>query len=63
MIKVLKRTAATEKKLLKSRENEDREAFSVTTRIEDDVRRRGDAAVESWSRKLDKVDLRRSGLW
>jgi histidinol dehydrogenase len=63
MIKVLKLTTAIEKKLLKLRENEDREAFSVAARIVNDVRRRRDAAVESWSRRLDNVDLRRRGLW
>lgn len=63
MIKIIKLTAAAEKALFKTRENEDREAFAVAARIVDDVRRRGDAAVESWTRKLDKIDLRRNGLW
>ncbi|HEY2119176.1 MAG TPA: histidinol dehydrogenase [Candidatus Acidoferrum sp.] len=63
MIKIIKLTAATEKALFKARENEDREAFAVAAHIVDDVRRRGDAAVEFWTRKLDKIDLRRNGLW
>jgi histidinol dehydrogenase len=63
MIKIIKLTAITEKALFKARESEDREAFVVAARIVDDVRRRDDAAVESWSRKLDRIDLRRDSLW
>ncbi len=63
MIKILKLSAATEKALLKARESEDREAFAIAARIVEDVRRRGDTAVEFWTKKLDKVDLLRMGYW
>ncbi len=62
-MKILKLNSATEKSLFKLRENEDREALRIAGRIVDDVRRRGDQAVTSWTRKLDGVDLQQDGLW
>ena len=63
MIKILRLSATTEHALLKDRESEDCEAFAVANRIVSDIRRRGDAAVESWTKKFDKIDLERTGLW
>lgn len=63
MIKILRLSATTEHALLKDRESEDCEAFAVANRIVSDIRRRGDAAVESWTKKFDKIDLGRTGLW
>jgi histidinol dehydrogenase len=63
MIRILKLSAATERALLKARETEDRQAFTIAARIVEDVRRLGDAAVESWTNKLHKTDLRMTGLW
>ncbi len=62
-MRILRLTATTEKALFKAREGEDREALRVAGRIAEDVRRRGDKAVEMWTRKLDKVDLARTGVW
>jgi histidinol dehydrogenase len=62
-MRILKLTAAVEKRLLRAREGEDSEAMKVATRIVGDVRRRGDAALEEWARKLDGADLKRDGLW
>ncbi len=63
MIKILKLTSATEIALFKARESEDRVAFAVASRIVADVRRRGDSAVEAWTKRLDKRELSRTGLW
>ncbi len=62
-MKILKLTPVTEKLLLKLRENEDHEALHIAGRIVQDVRRRGDLAVSSWTRKLDGIDLKHTGLW
>jgi histidinol dehydrogenase len=62
-MKILKLTPATEKTLLKLRENEDHEALRIAGRIVADVRRRGDLAVNAWTRKLDGIDLDQTGLW
>ncbi len=63
LMRTLKLTAATEKVLFKAREEEDRDALRVAGRIVEDVRRRGDKAAETWTQKLDKVNLSRAGLW
>lgn len=63
MIRILKLSAGTERALLKAREREDREAFEIAARIVEDVRLRGDTSVETWTKKLDKTDLRTTGLW
>jgi histidinol dehydrogenase len=39
------------------------EAQRIAARIIEDVRRRGDAALFAWTKKLDAVDLRRESLW
>jgi histidinol dehydrogenase len=62
-MRILKLTAAVEESLLRARESEDRQAMKAATRIVSDVRRRGDAALEEWARKLDRVELQRDGLW
>jgi histidinol dehydrogenase len=62
-MRILKLTAKTEAKLMKLREGEDRAAQRVASRIAADVRKRGDAALNAWSRRLDGVDLSREGVW
>jgi len=62
-MRILTLTAALERALFKAREGEDREALRVASRIVEDVRRRGDRALAAWTHKLDKVDLKRSGVW
>src|SRR5271165_1743296 len=62
-MRILKLTAKTEAALVKLREGQDRAALEVTARIVDDVRKRGDRALEEWSAKLDGVDVKGSGLW
>jgi histidinol dehydrogenase len=63
MMKILRLDAKTEAALMRAREGQDREALAVAAKIVADVRRRGDRAVEAWTKKLDGVDLRRDGLW
>lgn len=62
-MRILKLTPETEAILLKSREGRDRAAYRDAARIVADVKRRGDAALDHWSRKLDGVDLQYEGLW
>jgi histidinol dehydrogenase len=62
-MRIMKLTPKTEAGLLKLRRSHDREAYRVASRIVSDVRRRGDGALEAWSKKLDGTDLSRSGLW
>jgi histidinol dehydrogenase len=62
-MRILKLTAAVEKKLLRARHERDLEAERVAARIIADVRKRGDAALTVWVKKLDGIDLRRIGVW
>jgi len=62
-MKILKLTAVTEKKLFKAREKRDVEAERVAAEIVADVRKRGDKALFEWVEKLDRIDLRKDGLW
>lgn len=62
-MRILRLTSAVEKQLLRAREGRDRKAERVAERIIADIRHRGDAALNAWTRKLDRIDLRREGLW
>jgi len=62
-MRILDLTAATEARLIRLREGQDRAAYRASTRIVADVRRRGDASLDAWSIKLDGVNLRQKGLW
>jgi len=62
-MRILKLTAKTEAELLKLRETRDREANRTASRIVSDVQRRGDRALEDWTRKLDGTDVSGSRLW
>lgn len=62
-MRILKLTAVVEKNLLRARHERDREAERVAARIIADVRKRGDVALAAWAKKLDGIDLRRSGVW
>jgi histidinol dehydrogenase len=63
MMKILRLDAKREAALMRAREGQDREAIAVAGKIVADVRRRGDRAVEEWTKKLDRVNLRRDGMW
>jgi len=62
-MRILTLTPETEARLMKLRAREDLAAQRIAAQIVTDVRRRGDTALNAWSRKLDGVDLGRSGLW
>ena len=62
-MRILKLSEKTEAGLLRLRQTHDREAYRVASRIVSDVRRRGDRAVEDWTKKLDGTDLSQAGLW
>jgi histidinol dehydrogenase len=62
-MKILRLTPALENRLLSARQRSDALADRVAARIVADVRRRGDAALFAWSKRLDKTDLRRQGVW
>jgi len=57
MTRILKLNAATEKKLLRARQYRDTEAERIAARIIADVRKRGDAALFAWTKKLDRLNL------
>lgn len=61
-MRIVKLTPAVEKRLLRAQQR-DVEAERIAARIVGDVRRRGDAALFAWSKKLDGADLRRDGVW
>ncbi|HWY06313.1 MAG TPA: histidinol dehydrogenase [Candidatus Acidoferrales bacterium] len=62
-MRVLKLSPKTEAELLKLRQTHDRGAYRVAARIVADVQRRGDRALEDWTRKLDGTEISGSGLW
>jgi histidinol dehydrogenase len=62
-MRILKLTQRTEAELMKVREGQDRAALVSAGRIVADVRKRGDAALDQWTRNLDGRDLARDGVW
>lgn len=62
-MRVVKLTQVLEKQLLRARHQQDAAAERVVARIIGDVRRRGDAALFAWAKKLDGVNLRTDGVW
>jgi histidinol dehydrogenase len=62
-MQILKLTGAVEKSLLAARQRRDARAENVAAKIIADVRRRGDAALFSWTKDLDDIDLARCGVW
>jgi histidinol dehydrogenase len=62
-MRILKLTSAVETKLLRARHERDLEAERVAAGIIADVRKRGDVALAAWAKKLDGIDLSRTGSW
>ena len=62
-MRILKLTLALKKKLLATRQGCDRQAETIAAKIIGDVRKRGDAALFSWTKEFDGIDLARGGLW
>src|SRR5712672_2564847 len=63
LMQIRRLTAAVEKQLLAARNRRDAQAEKVAAKIIEDVRRRGDAGLSSWTKKLDGIDLTRTGMW
>src|SRR5260370_10437809 len=62
-MRIVKLTPRTEKWLLARSAQRDDEAYSVATEIVADGRKRGDSALFAWTKKLDELDIRRTGVW
>jgi len=62
-MRILKLTPQLEKKLLARREQSDVEAQRIASEIISDVRKRGDAALLGWTRKLDDPAIRLKDFW
>ena len=62
-MRVLPLTHAAEEKVLASRRASSRDAERIASRIVADVRRRGDAALFSWTKRFDRVALTPRTVW
>jgi histidinol dehydrogenase len=62
-MRILRLTKAVEEKILGSRRGSDIGAERVAARIVGDVRRRGDAALFSWTRKFDRMAIGANNVW
>ncbi|PYU26427.1 MAG: histidinol dehydrogenase [Acidobacteria bacterium] len=62
-MRIVPLTSRVEEKILAARHRRDAAAESVASRIVGDVRRRGDAALFAWTRRLDGVRLTPANLW
>ena len=62
-MRILPLTSANERKMLASRRASSRDAERVAARIVADVRRRGDAALFSWTKRLDRLALGPRNVW
>lgn len=62
-MRILKLNPRTERWLLMRRAQQDRQVRGIATKIVADVRKRGDAALFDWTKKLDNVNLKKAGVW
>lgn len=62
-MRILPLTGATERKMLASRRANSGDAERIAERIVADVRRRGDAALFSWTKRLDRLVLSPQNVW
>jgi histidinol dehydrogenase len=62
-MRILPLTESNAKKFLGSRRASSREAERVARRIVEDVRRRGDAALFAWTKRLDKAAITPRSVW
>jgi histidinol dehydrogenase len=62
-MRIVRLTNGVAQRLLRAREVRDTDAERVASRIVGDVKRRGDAALRAWAKRLDGVDLRREGVF
>ena len=62
-MRVLPLTLATQEKVLASRRDNSREAERIASRIVENVRRRGDAALFAYTKRFDRVALTPKNVW
>ena len=62
-MRILQLTSRVEEKILAARHHRDVRAEAVASRIVSDVRRRGNAALFAWARRLDGMRLTPKNLW
>jgi histidinol dehydrogenase len=62
-MRIVPLTKAAEEKVLASRRASSRDAERVASRIVEDVRRRADAALFSWTKRLDHLALSSRNVW
>src|SRR5580693_2797334 len=62
-MRIVQLTDAVEKKLMASRRATGHDAETIASRIIADVRRRGDAALFSWTKKFDRQTLNSKSVW
>src|SRR3984893_1089703 len=62
-MRILPLTSSLEEKILAARHRRDARAEAVSSRIVGDVRRRGDAALFGWTRRLDDIRITPRTLW
>jgi histidinol dehydrogenase len=62
-MRIVQLTDAVEKKLMASRRASGHDAEKIASRIIADVRRRGDAALFSWTKKFDRQALNSKSVW
>ena len=62
-MRIVALTSRLEEKLLSARHRRNARAEAVASRIVGDVRRRGDAALFAWTRRLDEIRLTLKTVW
>ena len=62
-MRMVKLTPQTEKWLLARRARQDVDAHKIAAEIVEDVRKRGDAALFAYTKKFDRTDLSKTGVW
>src|SRR6202049_2043356 len=62
-MRILRLTSRVEEKILSARHRRDVRAEAVASRIVGDIRRRGDAALFGWTRRLDDIRLTPRNVW
>ncbi len=62
-MRILPLTNAAQEKVLASRRDSSRDAERIAAKIVSDVRRRGDAALFSWTKRFDRVALKSTRVW
>ncbi len=63
IMRVVPLTPAVQDKVLASRRDSSREAERIASRIVEDVRRRGDAALFAYTKRFDRVALSAKNVW